>query len=181
MTATRLAADVRDRLADAELTYPEVGATTGDLPNGYHHLLRRVPIGRGRRLFIQAGEAVQTWQVQISAGLRVSASSPVAVQGTVLILGLGIGRLQLSAPCRVVYAVDEPRRRGFAYGTLTGHPECGEEAFVVEHHDNDAVSFRITAFSRPSTRLAKFTGPLGRYVQDQVTNRYLRALPHLTR
>jgi len=79
----------------------------------------------------------------------------------VLILSLGIGSLRLPAPCRVVCAVDEPWRRGFAYGTLAGHPESGEEALMIEHHHDDMVSFRITAFSRPATRLAKIAGPLG--------------------
>jgi uncharacterized protein (UPF0548 family) len=75
-----------------------------------------------------------------------------------------------------VYAVDEPRRRGFAYGTLPGHPENGEEAFVIEHHDDDAVSFTITAFSRPATRLARIAGPLGRIAQRRITARYLRSI-----
>jgi hypothetical protein len=72
--------------------------------------------------------------------------------------------------------VDEPRRRGFAYGTLAGHPESGEEAFMIEHHDDDTVSFKVTAFSRPATRLAKLAGPVGAVVQRQVTVRYLRSL-----
>jgi len=38
------------------------------------------------------------------------------------------------------------------------------------------VSFRVTAFSRPATRLAKIAGPLGAVVQGRVTSRYLRSL-----
>jgi len=176
MGFTVLPIEVRDRLAVAELTYREVGATAGDLPAGYHQFTRSLPIGCGHQLFVAAGDAVRQWQVQLGAGLQVSASSPTAVAGTVLLLGLGIGSLRLRAPCRVVYAVDEPRRRGFAYGTLAGHPESGEEAFMIEHHDDDSVSFRITAFSRPATRLAKIAGPLGAVVQRQITARYLRSL-----
>jgi uncharacterized protein (UPF0548 family) len=168
--------EVRDRLADAELTYREVGATAGDLPAGYHQFTRSLPIGRGQQLFADAGDAVRQWQVQLGAGLQVSASSPTAVAGAVLILGLGFGSLRLRAPCRVVYAVDEPRRRGFAYGTLAGHPESGEEAFMIEHHDDDTVSLRITAFSRPATRLAKIAGPVGAVVQRRITARYLGSL-----
>jgi uncharacterized protein (UPF0548 family) len=41
--------------------------------------------------------------------------------------------------------VDEPGRRGFAYGTLPGRPETGEEAFVVEK-TNDDVYLVIRAF-----------------------------------
>jgi uncharacterized protein (UPF0548 family) len=176
MGLTVLPIEVRDRLAGAELNYREVGATAGNLPAGYHQFTRSLPIGDGHELFVTAGDAVHQWQVQLRAGLQVSASSPTAVAGTVLLLGLGIGSLRLRAPCRVVYAVDEPRRRGFAYGTLAGHPESGEEAFMIEHHDDDSVSFRITAFSRPATRLAKIAGPLGAVVQRQVTAAYLRSL-----
>ena len=177
MGLTVLPAEARDQLAAAGLTYREVGMTAGDLPEGYHHLTRRVLIGYGRQLFTDAGDAVQHWQVQVRAGLSVSASAPAAAPGAVVILGLGIGPVQFKAPCRVVYAVDEPCRRGFAYGTLPGHPESGEEAFVVEHHDDDAVSFTVTAFSRPATRLARMAGPLGPMVQRRITARYLRSVP----
>jgi uncharacterized protein (UPF0548 family) len=172
-----LPAEARDRLAGTELTYLEVGATAGGLPRRYHHLNCRVSIGHGRQLFTDAAEAVQAWHVQVAAGLKVSVSSPTAVPGTDLVLGIGIGPLRLDAPCRVVYAVDEPRRRGFAYGTLAGHPESGEEAFMVEHHADDTVTFTITAFSRPATPLAKLAGPFGRIAQHLITARYLRALP----
>lgn len=46
---------------------------------------------------------------------------------------------------RVVAVVDEPDRWGFAYGTLPGHIEVGEEAFVVEHRLDGAVVVRVTA------------------------------------
>ena len=176
MGLTMLAAEAQDRLAAAGLTYREVGATAGDLPDGYQHLTRRVLLGHGHQLFTRAGDAVLRWQVQVRAGLRVSVSSPVATPGTTLILGLGIGPVRVKAPGRVVYIVNEPRRRGFAYGTLSGHPESGEEAFVITHHDDDTVSLTITAFSRPATRLAKIAGPLEGIAQRRITARYLRSL-----
>jgi uncharacterized protein (UPF0548 family) len=174
---TMLPVETRDRLAQAELTYREVGRTAGSLPAGHHHLTQRVPIGHGPQLFADAGNAVLRWQVQIKAGLHVSVSSPAAVPGAVVILGLGIGLLRLDAPCRVVYAVDDRRRRGFAYGTLTRHPESGEEAFMIEQHEDGTVSFAITAFSRPSTLPARIAGPVGRIVQRRITARYLGSVP----
>jgi uncharacterized protein (UPF0548 family) len=179
MGFTILPAGARDRLAGAALTYREVGQTAGDLPEGYHHLTRRVLIGHGQQLFTETGDAVRHWQVQVRAGLRVSASVPAAAPGAAVVLGLGIGPMRVRAPCRVVYTVDEPRRQGFAYGTLPGHPESGEEAFVIEHHGDDTVSFTITAFSRPATRLARIAGPLGRTAQRRITARYLRSLASL--
>jgi len=110
------------------------------------------------------------------AGVRVRASSKEVGPGEVAILRLGIGPLGVDAPVRVVYVVEEPNRRGFAYGTLPGHPESGEEAFVVELHNAGVVTFTITAFSRPATRLARAGGPLGRAIQSWVTHRYLQAV-----
>jgi uncharacterized protein (UPF0548 family) len=176
MGVTAMSAKTRDRLTEVGFTYSEVGATAGQLPAGYHHLTRRVVIGRGHQVFADAAADIAGWQVQLRAGLTVSASALTAVPGTVAVLGLRAGPLRLSAPCRVVYAVDQPRRQGFAYGTLPGPPESGEEAFVTEHHDDDTVSFTITAFSRPSTIMARIAGPAGRLVQNWATTRYLRSL-----
>jgi uncharacterized protein (UPF0548 family) len=166
----------RSRLADAALTYSEVGATVGELPAGYHSLRSHVVIGRGQQAFDDAAADVAAWRVQLRAGLTVTASAPNAIPGAVAILGLGVGTLRLRVPCRVVYTVEESRRRGFAYGTLPGHPESGEEAFIVEHHSDDTVSFTITAFSKPSTVIARIAGPAGRLIQSWTTTRYLRSL-----
>lgn len=79
-------------------------------------------------------------------------------------------------PARVVYVIDEPDRRGFAYGTLPGHPERGEEAFVVERRGDDSVWLVIRAFSRPSNALFWAAYPALRIMQAVFTARYERAL-----
>lgn len=91
-------------------------------------------------------------------------------------LGIGIGRLRLRAPCRVVYLVDEPEHRGFAYGTLPGHPESGEERFTVEFLPDGRVELTILAFSKPAVWWSRLGGPVNRLAQSFVTARYLRAL-----
>jgi uncharacterized protein (UPF0548 family) len=176
MAVTALPAQAARRLRAAGLTYPDAGATATVLPPGYHHVRMRRRIGTGPELFAAASAAVLAWVAHTGAGLRVAAAAPVAAPGTDVLLTAGVGPLRLHAPCRVIYVVDEPRRRGFAYGTLAGHPESGEEAFVVELAADGAVTFVITAFSRPATALSKLAGPLGRQVQRAVTRRYLRAL-----
>jgi uncharacterized protein (UPF0548 family) len=75
-----------------------------------------------------------------------------------------------------VYVIDEPNRKGFAYGTLPGHPESGEEAFVVERGDDGTVGLDVRAFSRPCSNLAKLAGPLGQLAQRRMTDRYVRSL-----
>lgn len=104
---------------------------------------------------------------------RASTSQPLratAEPGGVVVLGLGLGASRISAPCRVVYVIDEPDRRGFAYGTLPGHPERGEEAFIISRHRDATVTFTITAFSRPASPLGKAAGPAGRAVQRRITS-----------
>jgi uncharacterized protein (UPF0548 family) len=106
----------------------------------------------------------------------VTASTPTAEPGTVVLLGIGVGPLRMRAPCRVVYTITEPQRKGFAYGTLPGHPESGEEAFTISQRDDGLVVFTITAFSRPATIAARAAGPLGLLIQRHFTQAYLRAL-----
>lgn len=81
-----------------------------------------------------------------------------------------------NVPVRVVYIVDEPLRKGFAYGTLPGHPETGEEAFIVEYRDDDSVWLTIRSFSRPSSWIFWVGYPFVRLMQEIYTSRYERAL-----
>jgi uncharacterized protein (UPF0548 family) len=171
-----MSAELASRLALAELTYQDVGGTSGALPDGYHHLRRSMVIGAGAEVFASAVADLMSWQVHLRAGLRVSASAPAPEAGGVVVLAIGAGRVRISAPCRVVYVITQPRRHGFAYGTLPGHPESGEEAFVIEQRADGTVAFTITAFSRPATVAARAAGPVGRLVQQHYTQRYLRAL-----
>ena len=96
--------------------------------------------------------------------------------GDTAVLGLGRGSLMLKEPVRVMYVIDEPQRRGFAYGTLPGHPLCGEESFVVEWRSDDSVWLILRQFSKPSTWYWWALYPGVRLVQEVMTRRYLRAL-----
>lgn len=160
-------------LAELSLTYPEVGATAGEMPTGYRHIRASAVIGTGRDRFEQAGADVLRWGMQRGAGLRVQATSDSAAEGTELIVGLG----PIPAPCRVVYVLDEADRRGFAYGTLAGHPESGEELFSVRYDpETDSVHAEVAAFSRPATWWSRLGGPVTRLLQQIVTRRYLSGI-----
>jgi uncharacterized protein (UPF0548 family) len=73
--------------------------------------------------------------------------------------------------CRIVYVIDEQaptRRFGFAYGTLPGHVESGEERFLLEwDQDEGSVWYDILAFSRPNHFLAKIGYPFVRRMQKR--------------
>ncbi len=161
-------------LEELPLTYSEVGATaSGQLPAGYDHLHHRAQIGIGQERFERAADAVMHWGMQRGSGLRVRASSDAVVLDAIVVVRMGF----LPAPCRVVYVVDEPDMRGFAYGTLPGHPESGEERFVVRRDpDTSAVFAEVSAFSRPATWWSKAGGPLVKVAQRVIARRYLRAV-----
>jgi uncharacterized protein (UPF0548 family) len=165
----------------AGLTYPERGATRGPLPPGYRHESRREWIGAGTATFDRAVTALLGWHMHRRAGFAVVMAEPTAEPESVIVMRLGPPVVGLVVPCRVVYTINEADRRGFAYGTLPGHPERGEEAFVVERSSDGQVHFLIRSFSRPATRLARAGGPLARAVQSAMTSRYVGALRQLSR
>jgi uncharacterized protein (UPF0548 family) len=114
-----------------------------------------------------------------SSGERVFASSgrELVRPGDSAVLSLpGWRLLGIREPVRVIYLVDEPRRKGFAYGTLAGHPLRGEELFVVERHDDDSVWLAVRYFARPANRWWWAVYPLVRLGQAIMLRRYLRAL-----
>ncbi len=167
---------VLDASRHRDLTYAEVGATgRSPLPQGYHHVTRRRVVGHGGEAFAAAAAAVMRWQMHRGAGLRVAATTDEAAVGTVVVLGVGFGPLRLLTPCRVVEVTDEPDRAGFAYGTLPGHQERGEERFEVVRRD-DEVALEITAFSRHAAWYARLGSPVATRVQAVVTERYVRAV-----
>lgn len=157
------------------LTYDEVGATSGALPPGFHHLDEVRVVGHGRDWFDVAAQRVLTWEVQRRAGIRVQTDRPVGLGGRA-VLRVGLGPFRVSAPVEVVDVAAEPDRVGFAYGTLGGHPERGEERFEVALLDDGSVQARIRAFSRAGRWFTWLAGPVGRRLQRAMTDRYLDAL-----
>lgn len=162
-----------DRLRDQPFTYEPVGATRGStFPDGFHHVQVRSVLGRGDAAFTHACDRLMSWRMHTGAGLRVAASADRVAVGGVVRCRLG----PLPIPCRVVWVVDEPDRVGFGYGTLPGHPEAGEEAFVVHRDVSGVVTVTISAYSRPGLLLTRLAGPVGRLGQRLMIRRYAAAL-----
>lgn len=171
---TRLDRFLREQ-EDASLSYSEIGASMGQLPRGYLHATRETLLGPGRTTYERAVAALISWRSHRSANVTVlPPGAPVALGTTVALVVPAFG-LHVVGACRIVKVVDESWRFGFAYGTLTGHPEQGEEAFVVER-TRDGVLFRIRAFSRPRTHLGRLSAPLVRVAQRRITDQYTRGL-----
>ncbi|MFI7666424.1 DUF1990 family protein [Nocardia sp. NPDC049526] len=164
---------------DPPFTYAEVGATKKVLPAGYHRFRLRRRIGSGRALFERASAEILAYRMQKGTGIFREADTPTAEPGTRLTVRLGVGPVSITAPCRVVYILDEPDRRGFAYGTLPGHPEIGEELFAVEYDTtDDSVYGLVTAFSRPGAWYVRLGGPVVRAIQRIIAGKYIDTLPN---
>ena len=90
---------------------------------------------------------------------------------------------------RIVYEVDDDgtssggtvkRRVGFAYGTLPGHVESGEERFTVVWLTDDSVHYELHAFSRPRYWMVKLTKPVARALQRRFVRQSLAAMQQAT-
>lgn len=174
MTVSSLATAQVEMLRRQPFTYSAVGATDSQLSHGFDAFTHTRVLNHTD--FDVAARDLMSWRVQERAGLKVAASSTVVAPDTVVVMRLGIGPVGLRIPCRVVYVVDRPDVQGFAYGTLPGHPEMGEESFLVSRRADGRVEFTVSAFSKPASRLARLGGPISRWAQAAMTQRYLRSL-----
>ena len=164
-----------DVARDSELTYSEIGGTKIDssLPRGFKHIERTVEL-LGDDCFDRAKVGLQQWQAHLGAGVQIFPRAPLT-PGQTILADFRLGPLHIIFGCRIVYFIDEVNRYGFAYGTLLGHPEIGEESFVVQR-TGSKTTFQIRAFSKPSSFVIKATSPVGHLLQIKTTKSYGEAL-----
>ncbi len=171
----RIAAFLAEQQALA-VTYDAIGATRrAAAPAGFHRDHWEIPL----RDFDCAEDGLRHWAAHAGAGVQVTPTNAALDVGQTVALLVRTGGLWMLAACRIVWTVDEPDAFGFGYGTLPGHPECGEEAFVVRRR-GDSVAFEVDAISRGRHPLAKLGGPVTRFLQAQTARGYLRGLASFT-
>lgn len=152
-------------------TYGAVGATAGTPPAGYVVDRTRIKLGEGEAVFQSAKAALRRWeQFRLGWVEAWSPDTPILTGEVVAVMGRAVGVWWLNA-CRVVYVVDDDgpiSKFGFAYGTLPGHVESGEERFLVEwDRGDDGVWYDIVAFSRPHHFSARLGYPVVRRLQKR--------------
>lgn len=165
------------RAREAEPTYDHVGSTLDPRRwDGPAVRIHHIEVGRGETAFVAARTALATWVPQLALGADPAlASHPVALGGTVLVV-LRRGPVQLVVPNRIVTVIDEPRRFAYAYGTLPGHSERGEESFMVEWLGDGSVRATIRLQASAGTRFTRAVAPVVRRLQTAAARRYLRAV-----
>jgi uncharacterized protein (UPF0548 family) len=135
------------------------------MPLGYNHDTYSQRLGQGAGAFFRAKEAVQQWRMLPRDWVRPWPEvAPIEAGQTVLINFCLMG-IWGTAGCRIVYTLDEPYTFGFAYGSLSGHVERGEERFWVEWREDDSVWYHIRVFSRPSWWPVWLAYPISRAYQ----------------
>lgn len=161
--------------------YAEVGHSLGELPAGYAANHGRIKLGHGATAFNKAVEALRSWKMFDLGWASVCwPDAPIEVGTTVAVLAGHFGFWSLH-PARIVFLVDDDdarmRRSGFAYGTLQGHGEKGEETFVIEwHHADDSVWYDLRSFSRPGQLLPTLGHPIARMLQKRFARESTQAM-----
>jgi uncharacterized protein (UPF0548 family) len=161
-----------DSWRDAPFNYAEVGQSLGPTPAGYAANHGRVKLGYGEAAFNKAVEALRSWKMFDLGWVSVCwPDAKIEVGTTVAPLARHFGFWSLH-PARVVFLVDDDdarmRRSGFAYGTLQGHGERGEETFIIEwHYADDSVWYDLRSFSRPGQLLTALGFPIARALQKR--------------
>jgi len=156
-----------ERQRDCSFTYDDVGEPNRTPPLNFTVDHNRVEIGRGEKPFQTAIDALKNWkQFDLGWVSIVPAGVKLEVGATVAVKVHALGTWSLNA-ARVIYLIEEPRKFGFAYGTLADHVESGEERFSVEWLADNSVWYDIFAFSRPRHPLVKINLPLARMLQKR--------------
>ncbi len=154
-----------------DFSYSAVGATAVTPPANYSVDRTRIKLGEGESVFRSAKAALQRWeQFRLGWVEAWSPDTPIKKGEVVAVMGRAIGLWWLNS-ARIVYVVDESgpiSKFGFAYGTLPGHVESGEERFLIEWDQGEnSVWYDLLAFSRPNHFLIRLGNPVVRQAQKR--------------
>jgi len=125
----------------------------------------KIKIGKGAADFVKAKRAIQNWQMFPRTWTRILPVGAPIKEGTVIAMNAHFAGVWWRNACKIRYVIDEPDRYGFAYGTLPGHVESGEELFLISRDHIGNTYYEIKAFSKPRHWMAKVGYPLVRLLQ----------------
>jgi uncharacterized protein (UPF0548 family) len=172
--------EILARVAPLPLTYPTVGlsrAAPGSQP-GYDREHHQLELDCD---FAAAREALATFGTHRLPYLFIHPAGARVAEGANVLVVARIGPLWTINPCRIVLIEDSADRYSYAYGTLPGHSESGEESFTVERLGGQRVRVETVAFARPDDVLARLGKPVAHRVQRRIKVDYMRALQETAR
>jgi uncharacterized protein (UPF0548 family) len=175
---------------DQPFSYPEAGATANlasldALAANYNIDRHQFTLGTGRDLFEEACSSLMAWCHFDIPWLELHGAKAQPSPGQVVATLTRVSGVWFLNPCRVVYTEGvstDSTETAFAYGTLSGHAECGEERFTVRLNPTTAeVTYEILAFSRPAILLAKLANRWVRRIQRRFATSSADALARACR
>ena len=178
------------RARRTDFSYAEVGATRGvgaerpaSLARAYDYDRRVFELGRGEPIYRRACDALRDWRhFRGVRWLSFHRGGAPAHEGQVVISLVRVAGLWFANPCRVVYTRFDAETAtettfDFAYGTLPGHVESGEERFrIALDAATGEVTYEILAFSRPALWQTRLGYPFARRMQRRFAEASARAL-----
>jgi len=155
---------------DLPFSYKEVGASQSAVPKDYPINHYRARLGDGEAAFARAKNAIKNWTMYQLEWTKIYPSGAPVKADEVVCVVVNHGFCWSMNPCRIIYVLEETagaiERFGFAFGTLPGHSEEGEERFTVEwQRGDDSVWYELLSFARPHHVLAKIGSPFVRLTQ----------------
>lgn len=163
--------------SDLPHSYPEVGHTRLDTAvQGYNNDFNFIELGSGDAVWEAAKTALSQWRMFPRGWAYVVPTDTPIEQGRVVAMVARVLGLWWLNSCRIVYVVDEASRFGFAYGTLPGHVERGEELFMVEKNASGSVRYVLKAFSWPRHWAARLAYPVARAYQRKFVQESKQAM-----
>lgn len=151
-------------------SYAEIGASKNSIPPGYPINHHRIGLGSGAQTFARAKQAIERWTMyQLDWTRLYPAKIPIKIGESVCVV-VNHGFSWSLNPCRIVYVIEESgaeiEKYGFAFGTLPGHSETGEERFTVEwNRADDSVAYELLSFARARHIFARIGFPFVKIFQ----------------
>ncbi len=161
-------------------SYQQIGATRESAPQGFNVNHSQIQLGNGEAVFERAKASIREWKMFAMPWIQLCwpdvANQIESQPSGVLVAHFGFWSVNAA---RIVYyhrrSATATNVSGFAYGTLTGHAEIGEERFTVEFRRDQTVWYEIYAFSRPRG-LARCAYPFSRGLQRRFARDSMSAM-----
>ncbi len=154
-----------DRQEGRDYSYTEVGQTRQREPKQYDNDHHSIILGKGEAVWEKAKRALENWQQFPAHWTKIYPNTAPLRRGTTVAVLFRVLGIWWTNSARIVYDFSDEKRFGFAYGTLPGHVETGEEVFWIERDETGEISYHIKAFSRPAYWFVWLGYPIARIFQ----------------
>ncbi|MFK7807622.1 MAG: DUF1990 family protein [Saprospiraceae bacterium] len=164
--------------ARAPYNYKQVYGTKSPPVAGFDNDHKSTVLGKGEDVWQVAKIALDNWRQFPSPWTTVEPKVSLKENRVVAVFFRLFGIWFING-ARIVYTLDSKTEYGFAYGTLPGHVEKGEECFWIERDESGEVSYHIRAFSQPAHWLVWLGYPIARYFQRRFVRESLETMKRI--